>query len=223
MTWRERVPAPARAAARRLRGRSPAPVADAPWYPEGVSTQPPADLLTMGHRSYHAPKVVWHVGDTGRVRVGNWCSVHHTVQVFAGGEHRVDWATTFALREILRLPGAFASGLPHGRGDVVIGHDVYIGVEAVVLSGVTIGDGAVVGARSVVTRDVPPYAVVTGSPAAQVRWRFGEAERAAFARVRWWDWPEERVVANVDALSSPDVGAFLAAHDEEYRASVSPP
>lgn len=172
----------------------------------------------MGRESYSRPRVEWHVGDSGRIRIGAFCSIHHTVIMFTGGEHRHDWVTTFALRERLKLPGAFESGLPHGRGDVVIGNDVYIGYESLVLSGVTIGDGAVVAARSVVTRDVPAYTIVAGSPAKVVRPRFDEAQQAALARVRWWDWPEERIVENVDLLSGP-VDAFLRAHDPEYAAS----
>lgn len=171
----------------------------------------------MGRQSYHRPRVEWHVGDTGRVRVGAFCSIHHTVIVFTGGEHRPDWVTTFALRERYRLPGAFESGLPHSRGDVVLGNDVYVGYESMILSGVTIGDGAVVAARSVVTRDVPAYAVVAGSPAKLVRFRFDERQRAALDRVRWWDWPDEEIVANIDLLSGP-VDDFLRAHDATYAA-----
>lgn len=79
------------------------------------------------------------------------------------------------------------------KGDIVIGNDVWIGYEAVVLAGVHIGDGAVVGTRAVVTRDVPPYTVVGGVPARELRKRFDADTVARLQRSRWWDWPEERI------------------------------
>ena len=188
------------------------------YVPEGVPAVPPADLVTMGRWSYSRPHVLWYPGDTGRVRIGAFCSLNQSVRVFAGGAHRADWVTTYGLRVRMRLPGAFQDGATTGRGDVVLGSDVHVGWEAVILSGVTVGHGAVVGARAVVTRDVPPYAVVVGNPARVVRHRFGEAERAALLRVAWWDWDDDRVRAEVDALSSAEVGAFLRRHDDRYAA-----
>ena len=79
------------------------------------------------------------------------------------------------------------------KGDIVIGNDVWIGYEAVILAGVTIGDGAVIGARAVVTKDVPPYAIVGGVPARVIRSRFPEETVKALLRLKWWDWPAERI------------------------------
>lgn len=78
-------------------------------------------------------------------------------------------------------------------GDTVVGNDVWIGREATVLPGVTIGDGAVIGAHSVVTRDVEPYAVVAGNPARQIRTRFGDADVRLLLELRWWNWPVDRI------------------------------
>ena len=88
------------------------------------------------------------------------------------------------------------------KGDIVIGNDVWIGYEAVILAGVTVGDGAVIGARAVVTKDVPPYTIVGGVPAKPIRKRFSEDLIAALLELRWWDWPEERLKANLDAIQS---------------------
>ena len=85
---------------------------------------------------------------------------------------------------------------------VTIGNDVWIGYEAVILAGVTVGDGAVIGARAVVTKDVPPYTIVGGVPAKPIRKRFSEDLIAALLELRWWDWPEERLKANLDAIQS---------------------
>ncbi len=112
------------------------------------------------------------------------------------------------------LGGAFADALPladypwRGGGDITIGHDVWLGTECLVLPGVTIGHGAVVGARAVVAKDVPPYAVVAGNPARVVRMRFDEATVARLLATAWWDWPAERVLRAIPALVKGDVAAL---------------
>ena len=88
------------------------------------------------------------------------------------------------------------------KGDIVIGNDVWIGYEAVILSGVTIGDGAIIGARAVVTKDVPPYTIVGGVPAKPIRKRFDEDTVIELLRLKWWDWPEERIRQNLSAIQS---------------------
>ena len=79
------------------------------------------------------------------------------------------------------------------KGDIVIGNDVWIGYEAVVLAGVTIGDGAVIGTRAVVTKDVPPYTIVGGVPAKFIRKRFPQETIDSLLKIKWWNWPEERI------------------------------
>jgi serine acetyltransferase len=92
---------------------------------------------------------------------------------------------------------------------VIIGNDVYIGYNVTILSGVTIGDGAVVGACSVLTEDVPPYAIVAGNPARLIRYRFKEESIQKLLKIRWWDWPEERVKKNIHLICSNSVDALL--------------
>jgi len=127
-----------------------------------------------------------------------------------GANHRVDGVSTFpfpifgaawsASVDLLR-------SLPN-RGDTVVGNDVWIGYEAVVAPGVSIGDGAIVGARSVVTKNVRPYAVVGGNPAAELRRRFPDADVATLLAVAWWNWPIERITENVAILMSGDAEAI---------------
>lgn len=88
------------------------------------------------------------------------------------------------------------------KGDIVIGSDVWIGYEAVILAGVTIGDGAIIGTRAVVTKDVPPYTVVGGVPARPIRKRFSEETVSALLELRWWDWPREKISGNLRAIQS---------------------
>ena len=85
---------------------------------------------------------------------------------------------------------------------------VWIGYEAVILAGVTIGDGAIIGARAVVTRDVPPYTIVGGVPATPIRKRFPDSEIAQLLKLKWWDWPAQTIAANIDAIQGGDLSAL---------------
>ena len=88
------------------------------------------------------------------------------------------------------------------KGDIVIGNDVWIGYEAVILSEVTVGDGAIIGARAVVTKDVPPYAIVGGIPARYIRRRFDEKTVTKLMELKWWEWSDEKIKENLSAIQS---------------------
>lgn len=169
--------------------------------------------LVMGNMSYYAPNVVKYKGDTGRVIIGNFASIAPDADFYVGGLHRVEWVSLYGLRAMLELPGAYEDGFTHGRGDIVVGSDTWVTNGCTVMSGVTIGDGAVVGTKAVVAKDVRPYAIVVGNPAREIGRRFSDEQVAALLRIRWWDWPTELVKERVDALSSPDVDAFIARFD----------
>ncbi len=102
--------------------------------------------------------------------------------------------------DVDRIPEAWDN-----KGDIVIGNDVWIGYEAVVLAGVTIGDGAIVAARAVVTKDVPPYTIVGGMPAKPIRKRFSDSEIDQLLELKWWDWPPEQIAAHIDLIQSGDL------------------
>ena len=91
------------------------------------------------------------------------------------------------------------------KGDIVVGNDVWIGYEAVILAGVTIGDGAIIGARAVVTKDVLPYTIVGGVPAKPIRKRFNEETIDILLKLKWWDWSKERIAKNIAAIQSGNV------------------
>ena len=94
---------------------------------------------------------------------------------------------------------------PVNKDKLKIGNDVWIGYEAVILSGVTIGDGAIIGTRAVVTKDVPSYTIVGGVPAKPIRKRFDEETIQKLEEIRWWDWEEERIKRNIQAIQSGDI------------------
>lgn len=91
------------------------------------------------------------------------------------------------------------------KGDIVVGNDVWIGYEAAILSGVTIGDGAIIGARTVVTKDVPPYTIVGGVPAKPIRKRFDEETIGQLLEMQWWDWPKEKIAQNISAIQAGNI------------------
>lgn len=98
------------------------------------------------------------------------------------------------------------------KGDIIVGNDVWIGYEAIILSGVTIGDGAIIGTCAVVTKDVPPYTIVGGIPAKPIRKRFSDETIAELLKIKWWDWSEEKIAKNIQAIQS---GCIEQLRDEE--------
>jgi acetyltransferase-like isoleucine patch superfamily enzyme len=193
---------------------------------ESPIAAPPSDDvqgITMGRHSFFVPQIVRFEGDHARITVGSYCSINKDVSIFPGGNHRIDWVTTYPFRIRFKMPGAFVDGHPTSKGDVQIGSDVWIGRGAVILSGVTIGDGAVVGAEAVVTKDVEPYSVVGGNPAVHLKYRFSADQRAALLRIRWWDWPHEDVLARVAELCDDDIDGFIERWDPARSATASAP
>jgi chloramphenicol O-acetyltransferase type B len=143
--------------------------------------------------------------------IGSFCSIGSGAAfIMAGNQgHRSDWISTFPFFWMSEMP-AFA-GAANGfqpAGDTVIGNDVWIGTEAIVMPGVRIGDGAVIGARAVVTNDVAPYAIVGGNPAKVIRKRFGDPDIARLLELRWWDWSDDDLRAAMPILTSGDISAL---------------
>jgi len=153
---------------------------------KGSSRPLPANIKTVGYTrdrllgygfdigdwSYGAPGIAYD-GVGASLTIGRYCSIADNVVILLGGEHSHRWATSYPFPLLYDVwPEAEGRTSPYARGDVVIGNDVWLGTHSLILSGVTIGDGAVVGAGSVVAKDVPPYAIAAGSPARVVRFRF---------------------------------------------------
>jgi acetyltransferase-like isoleucine patch superfamily enzyme len=129
-----------------------------------------------------------------RLVIGKYCSLGTNIEVILCN-HITSSATTYPLTASNSV----------GRGDVVVGHDVWIGSFATLLPGARVGDGAVIGAQSVVAGTIPPYAVAVGNPARVVKYRFDNATIAALLEAKWWDWPRRRIHAMTPLLTSSDV------------------
>ncbi|MBU1378751.1 MAG: CatB-related O-acetyltransferase [Alphaproteobacteria bacterium] len=171
-----------------------------------------AGRLVVGPHTY-GPPILRYWGSPGHYvcRIGDYCSIADNVQLFLGGYHRPEWVSMYPFTAF----AAWRESSPvrdHtvGRGDVVIGSDVWMGSHCTIMSGVSVGHGAVIAAMAVVTKDVPPYAVVAGNPARVVKMRFDDAVIAELLAIAWWDWPEERIRDNLDLLLSGDMAAFIA-------------
>ena len=143
--------------------------------------------------------------------IGSFCSIGSGAAfIMAGNQgHRRDWISTFPfswMPEIDAFEGARNGFEP--AGDTVIGNDVWIGTEAIVMPGVKIGHGAVIGTRALVTKDVEPYAIVGGNPSKTLRMRFVEADIARLLELRWWDWSDDELKAAMPLLTDGNISAL---------------
>lgn len=147
-------------------------------------------------------------GDGTKLKIGAYCSFARGVRIVLGGEHRLDWTTTYPFNVLWKknIPGH-----PATRGDIVIGNDVWIALETVILSGVTIGNGACIGARSVVITDIPPYTIAAGHPAKVVGKRFSDEIVSRLQALAWWGWEEQVIERFLPLMLSQNIEVFLDA------------
>ena len=161
-------------------------------------------------RDFQRNNVLYHYPECNRdkLKIGKFCSIACGAKfIFNAANHTLSSLSTYPFPiffEEWNLPTDTASIAQawNNRGDIIVGNDVWIGYEAVIFSGVTIGDGAVIGTRAVVTKDVPPYTIVGGVPAKPIRRRFDADTIAQLERLRWWDWDAEKISRNLAAIQS---------------------
>lgn len=148
--------------------------------------------VTIGERSILTGPVRI-IADINPVSIGKYCSVAPDVILWEP-LHDMERLSSYYI-----FANLFGEGWDRdviSKGPIRIGNDVWIGARAIVVSGVSIGDGAVIGAGSVVTTDVPPYAIVVGMPGRVLKYRFSEPVRDRLIELKWWDWPEDRIRRN---------------------------
>lgn len=150
-----------------------------------------------------------------RLIIGKFCSIACGAKfIFTSANHTLKSLSTYPfplLYEEWHLPAAEVTTAWDNKGDIVIGHDVWIGYEAVILSGVHIGNGAVVGTRAVVTKDVEPYTIVGGVPAKPIRKRFDRETIERLESLRWWDLPPEQIERLLPEIKGGDAKALAEA------------
>ena len=169
--------------------------------------------ISVGRFTYgHDSITLRQHGEGASLTIGSFCSIADGVTVLLGGNHRPDWMTTYPFghihKDLLRTPKV--PGHPATKGDIVIGHDVWIGRNVTILSGLRIGNGAVIAATSTVTKDVGAYEVWGGNPARFLRRRFDDAVIEALEAVARWDLPIETIENLAPLLSAPPSEEGLA-------------
>jgi acetyltransferase-like isoleucine patch superfamily enzyme len=160
--------------------------------------------VTIGHRSYDNGAKAYRSSEKETLIIGKYCSIAEDVQFLCGGgHHNINSVTTYPLiynlfndKDSLSINGEtlflkdWDIKLYNSKGSILVGNDVWIGYHATIQSGVTIGNGAVIMAGAIVTKDVPPYSIVGGVPAKVINYRFDEATIEKIQTIAWWDWPE---------------------------------
>ena len=155
---------------------------------------------------YHFP----FIGD--QLIIGKFCAIAaRATFIMNGGNHTTNGFSTFPFSIFgAELTPAAPTAWPY-FGDTVVGHDVWIGYDALIMPGVKIGHGAIIGTRAVVTHEVEPYCIVAGNPAKVIRRRFDEPTCAALLRIAWWDWPVEKIMRNAPSICGQDLSALQRA------------
>ncbi len=155
-------------------------------------------LFEQNNVLYHYP-----INDD-KLIIGKFCSIAcGTKFLFNSANHRMNSLSTYPFPLFFEEWGLDRQDVADSwdnKGDIIIGNDVWIGYEAVIMAGVTIGDGAIVGTRAVVTKDVPPYTIVGGVPARPIKKRFSEETIEKLLELQWWDWPPEKLAENIDLI-----------------------
>ena len=167
------------------------------------------DLFLQKCVLHHYP----FIGD--KLVIGKFCAIAEGARfIMNGANHAMSGFSTYPFN-------IFGHGWEEGfdaatwqrelRGDTIIGNDVWIGMEAVILPGVHIGDGAIIAAKSVVSRHVPPYAIVAGNPSTVVKKRFDDRTIEKLLAIAWWNWPMEKIGRNLNAIRGTDISLLEAA------------
>ena len=163
-------------------------------------------------RDFQKNNVLYHYPiNKDKLVIGKFCSIACGAKfLFNSANHRLQSLSTYTFplfyeewEQEMNLTEAWDN-----KGDIIIGNDVWIGYEAVILAGVTIGDGAIIGTGAVVTKDVPPYTIVGGVPAKPIRKRFSDEDIAVLLELKWWDWSVDKISDSIQYIQSGNIEAL---------------
>lgn len=161
-------------------------------------------------RGFEKNNVLYHYPiNKDRLIIGRFCSIACGAKfLFNSANHSLLSLSTYPFPIFYEEWGLDIKDVASAwdnKGNITIGNDVWIGYGAIILSGVTIGDGAIVGAHSLVTKDIPPYTIAGGVPARPIRKRFSEEKISELMKTKWWDWSEDKILKNLGYISSGDL------------------
>lgn len=161
-------------------------------------------------KDFQKNNVLYHYPiNRDRLTIGKFCSIACGAKfIFTSANHKLGSLSTYPFPlffEEWDLDKSNVTDAWDNKGAIVIGNDVWVGYEAVIMQGVTIGDGAIIGARAVVTKDVPSYSIVGGVPAKPIRKRFSDEVIAQLLEIKWWDWSYDKIKENISAIQSGNI------------------
>jgi len=183
-------------------------------------------LSVVGKWSYGSAKI-YRYNWKNKIYIGNFCSIGPEVKIIIGGNHRTDWVTTSPLPdENFNFDNTFANArkiknFNLSKGDLFIKNDVWIGAFSIILSGITLGNGCVIAAGSVVTKDVKPYTIVGGVPAKFLRSRFNKKQSKFLNESGWWDLEDEKINFLSQYLLNKNVSEFIKKFKDLKNKKVS--
>ncbi len=171
-------------------------------------------MATIGNMSYMMGTVLnVYLLNNSHVLIGNYCQIARDTVFEIGQNHVFSGVSPYPFDQVLGEENVFAHRAPVNKQQLVIGHDVWIGSGVRIIKAVKIGNGAIIGSGAVVTKDVPPYAIVGGNPAKIIRYRFAPEIIQALDKIKWWYWPLEKVKANRQYMEN--VEEFIARFGEK--------
>lgn len=164
------------------------------------------ESYVIGDYTYGLPRVLYN-NDKTNLYIGKFCSLAQGITIFLGGNHRSDWISTYPFSEIkdFHILSKNIDGHPSTNGNVVIENDVWIGRDTMIMSGVKISNGAIIAARSIVTKNVGPYEIWGGNPAKLIRKRFDEETIDYLLDLSWWNWEIDKIKDNTTLLCSSNI------------------
>lgn len=162
--------------------------------------------LIVGHRTYGHTGIIRR-GCSNTITIGKYCSIAQGIVMDSGFNHNYKFVSTYPFKTNLGAGTDFHEKIE----DISIGNDVWIGEGALIFSGVKISDGAVIGARAIITKDVRPYAVVVGNNR-ELKCRHDYFQISELLKIKWWDWSDEKVLENALLLSNKNIDEFIKQH-----------
>ncbi|MFD2177689.1 CatB-related O-acetyltransferase [Veronia pacifica] len=158
--------------------------------------------------------VLFHIPAMGdKLVIGKFCAIAKDVQFIMNGANHI--AKGFSTYPFYQFESGWERVIPKiedipNKGNTVIGNDVWIGYESTIMPGVTIGDGAIIASKSVITKDVPPYSVVGGNPGRIIKYRFDQTTIGELLDIAWWDWPIKKITDNLEQISGNNLEYLMS-------------
>lgn len=167
-------------------------------------------VLSVGKYTYGMPQIYENTNNA-TLTIGSFCSIALNVKIYLGGNHDINRVSTYPFGHIHNniFNNFDGSGHPCSKGNVIIGNDVWICQNVTIMSGVTIGDGAVIACNSHVVKDVEPYTLVGGNPAKFIKYRFNNEQIKKLLEIKWWFWEDDKINKFSPLLCNNNIDEFI--------------